>query len=273
MKHLVTTDWLEKNLNNVRILDASWHLPNSNRNGLDEFKEVHIKNSNFFDIDKNSNQNSNFPHMLPKKNNWEKIVSDFGIKNSDHIIIYDNSDVISSCRVWYNFLYFNHNPNLISILDGGLKKWLLDKKETTKNIKKYKISSYIAEENLDLVLDKNQIISNIKNKSFELIDARSEERFLGLQPELRKELKNGNIEGSKNLPFLNLINIEDRTFKNKEELSSIFKNSRIDTTKKIAFTCGSGVTACILGLANSIVSGKKPIIYDGSWAEYGLKEK
>ena len=38
----------------------------------------------------------------------------------------------------------------------------------------------------------------------------------------------------------------------------------------MAFTCGSGVTACILGLANSIISGKKPTIYDGSWAEYGL---
>ena len=138
-------------------------------------------------------------------------------------------------------------------------------------LKKYEISSYNAEENYNLVLDKNQIISNIKNKSFELIDARSEERFLGLQPELRTELKSGNIEGSKNLPFLNLINIKDRTFKNKEELSSIFKNIQIDINKKIAFTCGSGVTACILGLANSIISGKKPIIYDGSWAEYGLK--
>ena len=40
----------------------------------------------------------------------------------------------------------------------------------------------------------------------------------------------------------------------------------------MAFTCGSGVTACILGLANSIISGKKPIIYDGSWAEYGLNK-
>jgi len=39
----------------------------------------------------------------------------------------------------------------------------------------------------------------------------------------------------------------------------------------MAFTCGSGITACILGLANSIISGKKPVIYDGSWSEYGLK--
>ena len=270
MKHLVTTDWLEKKLDNVRIFDASWHLPNSNRNSLNEFANTHIKNANFFDIDKNSNQDSNLPHMLLEKKDWEKIMSEFGIKNTDHIIVYDNSDVISSCRVWFNFIYFNHDPNLISILDGGLKKWLNEKKETTTIIKKYEKSSYKADENSNLVLDKKQVISNIKSKSFELVDARSEERFLGLQVEPRKELKSGNIEGSKNLPFTILIN-DDRTFKNKEELSSIFKSIKVDTNKEMAFTCGSGVTACILGLANSIVSGKKPIIYDGSWAEYGLK--
>ena len=112
MKNLVSTDWLEKNLDNVRIFDGSWHLPNSNRNALSEFQSAHIKNSNFFDIDNHSDHQSNLPHMLPKKDNWEKIMSELGIKNSDHIIIYDNSDVISSCRVWYTFLYFNHDPNL-----------------------------------------------------------------------------------------------------------------------------------------------------------------
>ena len=85
-------------------------LPNSNRDALEEFTNRHIKNSIFFDIDKNSNQNSSLPHMLAEKNEWEKIVSKFGINNNDHIIIYDNSDVFSSCRVWYNFLYFDHDP-------------------------------------------------------------------------------------------------------------------------------------------------------------------
>ena len=271
MKHLVSTDWLEKNINNVRILDASWHLPISNRNSREEFDNTHIKNSLFFDIDKNSNQKSNLPHMLPSKDNWEKILSNLGIKNSDHVIIYDNSDVISSCRVWYNFLYFNHDPNLISILDGGFKKWIKESRQTTSEVKKFEKTSYMAKENSNLVLNKEQIIANIQNKVFELIDARSKERFLGLEPEARKELRSGNINGSKNMPFTQLINQEDRTFKNKEELSLIFKKNKIDMNKQLAFTCGSGITACILGLANSIISGKKPVVYDGSWAEYGIK--
>ena len=100
--------------------------------------------------------------MLPTKNEWEKIMSELGVKNSDHIVIYDNSDLISSCRVWYTFLYFNHNPNLVSVLDGGFKKWLKEQKETTKEIKEFTKSSYKAQENLSLVLNKDQIVENIK---------------------------------------------------------------------------------------------------------------
>ena len=270
MKQLVSTDCLEQNLENVRILDASWHLPNLNRNALNEFNSSHIKNAIFFDIDKNSNHSSSLPHMLPKKNDWENVMSELGIKNSDHVVIYDKSDVISSCRVWYTFLYFNHDPSLVSILDGGIKKWLKEKKETTNVIKEYEKSNYSAHENTSLVLNKEQIIANIKNKSFELIDARGRERFLGLRPEPRKELRSGNIEGSKNMPYTELIN-DDHTFKKKEELISIFEKNKINPNKNIAFTCGSGITACVLGLTYSIIGGRKPVVYDGSWAEYGIK--
>ena len=149
MKSLVSTEWLDKNLENVRIFDASWHLPVAKRDAFQEYKESHIKNSSFFDIDKNSNQNSSLPHMLTNKEEWEKILSKYGINNSDHVIIYDNSDVISSCRVWYNFLYFGHNSNLISILDGGLKKWVEEKRSTFKEIKKLNESNLLELINLN----------------------------------------------------------------------------------------------------------------------------
>ncbi len=269
MRQLVSTEWLEKNLEKIKILDTSWHLPNANRNSYEEYKSEHIINSIFFDIDKNSKQKTNLPHMLPSKEEWERIISDLGISNSDHVIVYDNSDVFSSCRVWYTFLYFGHNPKLISVLDGGFQKWKNEKRPTTKEIVTNERSKYAAIENTSLVINKNEVNKNISQKKFQLVDARGEQRFLGLQPEPRKELKSGNIKGSINLPFQNLLE-EDRTFKKKNELIEIFRTKKVSVEKEMAFTCGSGVTACILGLANSIISGKKPVIYDGSWAEYGL---
>ena len=270
MNQLVSSEWLNQNLDKVKILDASWHLPTVKRNSFEEYKVSHITNSTFFDIDKYSNQKTNLPHMLPSKEDWEIIVSNLGIKNSDHIIVYDNSEVFSSCRVWYIFLYFGHDPDLISVLDGNFEKWVTEKHPVSKEIIKNDKTNYKSNENSSLVINKSKVNENITQNKFQLIDARGEQRFLGLQPEPRKELKSGNIKGSINLPFQKIIN-KNRTFKKKDELIKIFKSKDISFEKEMAFTCGSGVTACILGLANSIISGKKPIIYDGSWAEYGLK--
>ena len=270
MNQLVSSEWLNQNLNKVKILDASWHLPTVKRNTFEEYKASHITNSTFFDIDKYSNKKTNLPHMLPSKEDWEIIVSNLGINNSDHIIVYDNSEVFSSCRVWYTFLYFGHDPDLISVLDGNFEKWVTEKRSVSKEIIKNDKTNYKSNENSSLVINKSKVDENIIQNKFQLIDARGEQRFLGLQPEPRKELRSGNIKGSINLPFQKIIN-KNRTFKKKDELIKIFKSKDISFEKEMAFTCGSGVTACILGLANSIISGKKPIIYDGSWAEYGLK--
>ena len=268
---LVNTNWLEKNLNKVKILDASWHMPNTNRNAYKEFLNTHIENSQFFDLDRNSELNSNLPHMLPSKEKWQEIISSYGIGNQDDIVIYDNSDIISSCRCWYMFIYFGHDINKIFILNGGLKKWKIDNKNITTNLALNNNASYLAKEIKSLVVNKLQIDENIKLNNFQVVDARSKKRFEGTETEPRSGLKSGSIKDSKNLPFNECINKSDHTFKDKDELIKIFEHAGIRPYKRQVFTCGSGVTACILAMANKIINDKNPTIYDGSWSEYGLK--
>ena len=266
---LVSTDWLMTNLNKVKIIDCSWHMPQTKRNGFEEYNKQHIKNAIFFDLDKNSKKNTDLPHMLIDNKSWEKIVSNMGIKNDDQIIVYDNSDVISSCRCWYNFIYFGHNPSLIKVLDGGLKKWVNEKKPTTNDIVNIEPSHYSANEKIELVKNKAQINENILTKEFLVIDARSKERFEGVVPEPRKGLRSGSINNSYCLPFSELINA-DHTFIDKEKIFQKFSSIKSSLDKNIVFTCGSGVTAAVLALAYSLIDNKyNPVIYDGSWCEYG----
>jgi len=266
---LVSTDWLMANLDKVKIIDCSWHMPQTKRNGFEEYKKQHIKNAIYFDLDKNSKKDTDLPHMLIDKKSWENIVSSMGIKNDDQIIVYDNSDVISSCRCWYNFIYFGHNPNLIKVLDGGLKKWVNEKKPTTNDIINIKPSHYSANEKIELVKNKAQINKNILTKEFLVIDARSKERFEGVVPEPRKGLKSGSINNSYCLPFSELINA-DHTFIDKKKIFQKFSSIKSSLDKNIVFTCGSGVTAAVLALAYSLIDNKyNPVIYDGSWSEYG----
>ena len=266
---LVETDWLFNNLDKVKIVDCSWHMPQTKRNGFEEYKKNHIPGAIFFDLDKNSKKNTHLPHMLTNKQDWEKIVSLMGINQSDKIVIYDNSDVISACRCWYNFIYFGHNPELVHVLNGGLKKWNRENKITNDKEVVTKISEYSCIENVVLVKNKEQIDENISIQEFNVVDARSRDRFEGKVAEPRIGLRSGSIKYSLCLPFSELIN-EDHTFISKDKIIERFDSLKFDNKKNIVFSCGSGVTASVLALAYSLINAKyMPTIYDGSWAEYG----
>ena len=266
---LVDTNWLEEKIDNVKIIDCSWHMPQAQRNGLEEYNKDHIPNAIFFDLDKNSKINTDLPHMLTDIKSWEKIMGDMGIENKDEIVVYDNSDVISSCRCWYNLIFFGHNPKLVHVLDGGFKKWKKENKITNNKEVMIRTSVYSCKENTELVKNKKQIDENINTKEFNVVDARSKERFEGKVAEPRKGLRSGSIKNSFCLPFSELIN-DDYTFVSKEKIKAQFRSFELDLNKNIVFSCGSGVTASVLALAYSLINDKyMPTIYDGSWSEYG----
>ena len=278
--NLITTDWLESNLDKVKIFDASWHMPSTKRNAKKEYDEKHISGAMFWNIDEHSDKNSPYPHMMSNSDYWTRMLWSFGIQNNDHIVVYDFSDIYSSCRLWFSLKYFGHKK--VSVLDGGMKKWLEENRSTSKEVDKdlgkfsnieklHPKNKYKVNENAECIKNKKQINENIKNFSFQTVDARSRERFEGKVDEPRPGLKRGCIIGSKNIPFKDCINSETNVFKKKSELIKIFNQNNVDPSKAIVFTCGSGVTACVLGMAYSLISDKNAVIYDGSWSEYGKK--
>ena len=267
---LVSTNWLNKNLNKVKIIDASWHLV-KNRNAVEEYNEEHIENAVFFDLDKNSNKKKNLQHghFLPTIENHQKSISEMGIINTDRVIIYCHSDLISSCRAWFQFLYFGHNPKLVSVLNGGMKKWKLEGKKVTNLKTKIIPSKYKASKNNNMIKIKSQIEENIKKKEFTILDGRSKNRFLGLEPEPRSGIKSGSIEGSKSLPLSEIINTKNNTFLDKQKLKNVFNLKGINANK-VVMSCGSSVSASSLALAYSIINDEYMAkIYIGSWTEYG----
>ena len=268
---LISTQELNDSLlSNTKIIDATWHFL-SNRNGFKEYKEEHIENAIFFDLEKNSNQQKNLPHnhFLPKKDVWEKTLSEMGVSNDDKVVIYDNSNLITSCRCWFQFLYFGHRPDLVFILDGGLKKWKLENRKITNKETKIKPSKYFAKENTHMIKTKLQIEENIKKNEFKLLDARNKERFHGEVKEPRSGVRSGSIEGSICLPYSECISPKDNSFLNKKILDEKFKLLGI-TGNNVVFSCGSSVTAAVLGVAYSLINNKyMPTIYIGSWSEYG----
>ena len=268
---LISTNLAEKNLTDFKIIDASWHLPSESRDPYLEYKQDHIPNSVFFDLDNTSEKDTDLPHMLPSEEKWSESISRLGISNDDKILIYDNSKLYSACRCWFSLLYFGHDIEKLYILNGGLKKWKEENKTTTNEKTNIVRSNYKAQEKSSYVFKMRQINENIKSNNFVVVDARSLKRFNGDIDEPRKGLRKGNIKNSICLPYGECINQTTNEFKTNHELKLIFeKIMKIKNNNKFVFTCGSGVTASVLAYAYRIINNQyEPIIYDGSWSEYG----
>ena len=112
----------------------------------------------------------------------------------------------------------------------------------------------------------------MSNNKYQIIDARSPDRFSGISDEPRPGIKSGHIPKSKNLYFNDLINPDTKKFVEKKIIEELINKLDIDINKDIVCSCGSGVTACILKFALELLNKNKNIkIYDGSWAEWGTK--
>jgi thiosulfate/3-mercaptopyruvate sulfurtransferase len=272
--NLITCDWLNENLNqkDLCIIDCTWHLPGTNRDGKSEFLNERIPGSIFFDLDEFSDQSSKYPHTLADKEWFSKKASELGIQNSDHIICYDTLGIFTSPRVSWMFSQYGHEK--VSILDGGFKNWKIKKFKIEKGKPQNKgQSNYITKNNPKNIKFFEDIKNNIVSSTFKLIDARPSGRFNATDPEPRPELQSGNIPNSQSLPFSKLLDPATGCMKNKDELKKIFDELGISSEDKITFSCGSGVAAVIAGTAYEKVFNKEFDVYDGSWTEWALKNK
>ena len=272
--NLITCDWLNENLNqeDLIIIDCTWHLPGTNRDGKSEFLNERIPGSIFLDLDEFSDQSSKYPHTIADKEWFSKKASELGIQNSDHIICYDTLGIFTSPRVSWMLSQYGHEK--VSILDGGFKNWKIKKfkVETGKPQNKGQ-SNYIAKNNPKNIKFFEDIKNNIVSSTFKLIDARPSGRFNATDPEPRPELQSGNIPNSQSLPFSKLLDPATGCMKNKDELKKIFDELSVSSNDKITFSCGSGVAAVIAGTAYEKVFNKEFDVYDGSWTEWALKNK
>lgn len=263
MSNLVSTDWLANHLgDDLCILDASWHMPATQRNARVEFEAGHIAGAQFFDLDAISDTETTLPHMLPSPEKFAAEVSKLGASNTRKIICYDSTGLFSAARCWWMFKVFGHDN--VAVLDGGLKKWLAEGRATQSGDAPQISGNFTASFRPDMV----KSITQVASEAAQIVDARSPTRFRGQEPEPRPAVKPGHMPGAQNLHYASLIN-SDGTLKPQKELAEIFATTGIDIEKPITTSCGSGVTAAILALALLELGAKHHALYDGSWAEWG----
>ena len=277
-EYLVTAEWLQAALadnNNrpVKLVEATFFLPTMNRDALAEFQKAHLPGAVFFDIDAVSQADNLLPHMLPTSEQFAAEISNMGIEDTDHIVIYDRSPLFSAARAWWMFRYFGHTE--VSILDGGYKSWLAAGGQTQTGAQSVTASRFTARTQSEFTaVTMDEIASWIDAGTCpQILDARASDRFMGIAKEPRPGLRSGHIPGAINVPISSLLDPDTGMVKSADRLKQIFDEAGVDYDAPAITSCGSGVTACglILGLA---ITGKTDIsLYDGSWSEWGASDK
>ncbi len=265
---LVSTDWLAQHLKDpdLRILDASWYLPNVGRDPEAEYREGHIPGARFFDIDDISDARSDLPHMAPPIEKFMSRMRAMGVGDGHQVVVYDGAGLLSAARVWWLFKLMGQEN--VAVLDGGLPKWLAEDRPTEDMPPIARERHMTVRFQNQLVRDVTQVAQASKLGEPQIVDARSAERFRGEAPEPREGLRAGHIPGSRNVPYDALLN-DDKTMRSPKECRAIFEAAGLDLSKPVVTTCGSGVTAAILALALERMGHGAWSLYDGSWAEWG----
>ena len=212
---------------------------------------------------------STLPHMMPSAKLFEQKARQIGINRDSLIVVYDDVGMYASPRAWWMLRAMGHQQ--VWVLDGGLPAWLEAGQPVTDQLADPSgDGDFVAQPVPDLFCDFERVLEAIDDPTMQLVDARSEGRFQGLEPEPRPGVRSGHMPGAKNLPVTRVV--ERGRLKSAGQLRTMLQQLAAPD-QKIITSCGSGITACVLTLAAWEAGYRNLTVYDGSWAEWGRPSK
>lgn len=263
----VSAQWLRERLAQPDIVpvDASWYLPNLNRDGRTEYEARHIEGAVFFDLDAISDPQSDLPHMMPSPVQFSSAMRKLGIGDGQTLIIYDGAGLFSAPRVWWMFRTMGVES--VFILDGGMPGWIAAGHPVSDEPVNRSQRHFTARFDASALADLSAVNAATQDTGTQIIDARPADRFSGAVEEPRPGLAAGHMPSAGNVPFTELI--ENGRLKSTEALTALFSEKGVSTDGPIITSCGSGVSAVTVALGLKLVGARDVRIYDGSWAEWG----
>ncbi|MFF5206981.1 sulfurtransferase [Streptosporangium sp. NPDC000396] len=258
---LVTVDWLAERLGHpdLVVLDASV--------GSHRGEEPRIPGARLFDIDgAMSDQSSPLPHTMPGAERFTQEMRALGVNDDSTVVVYDGAGIYSSARAWWMLRAMGFDR--VGVLDGGMPAWVAaGLPRQPSGVEEPSPGDFTARPREGLIVGSDVVTAALPDAAVAVLDARTRERFTGRAEEPRPGLRGGHMPGAMNLPFGDLQ--VDGRMRPTGELRALFSDLA-GQRERLVFSCGSGVTACVLALGAELAGYRDLSVYDGSWSEWGL---
>jgi thiosulfate/3-mercaptopyruvate sulfurtransferase len=268
---LCDTDWVANNLKNpnLRLLEVDYDPENAYRQG-------HIPGAYLVWWRKDINDLNR--RDIINKQQFEALMSKVGATPETELILYgDFNNWFAAFALWV-FHYYGHKK--IKIMNGGRKKWELEKREYTKEEpapqlqSSSKYSAIPPDEGIRAYLpDVRRAIERLNETV--LVDVRSPKEFSGeitAPPEYPMEhaQRGGHIPGANNIPWAQAVRDSDGTFKSVEELKALYEAKGVTADKEVICYCRIGERSSHSWFVLKYLLGYPSVRnYDGSWTEWG----
>lgn len=264
---LVETDWVAQNPPNEkrRLVEVDYDPENGYRKG-------HIKEASL--IWWKRDVNDPVTRDIVNKEQFEKLMSKNGITPDSEVILYGDFNNWFAAFVFWVFKYYGHKN--IKIMNGGRKKWELEKREYTTEEPQITPTQYAAQkpdEKIRAYLD--NVRGSLGKPNIVMVDVRSPKEFTGeitAPPEYPMEhaQRGGHIPGAKNIPWATAVNDENGTFKTVEDLKKIYSEKGVSSDKNVICYCRIGERSSHTWFVLKYLLGYQNVVnYDGSWTEWG----
>jgi len=258
---VVSTDWLEKNLSNPKVVIVDIRK-------AEDYKENHIQNSISILAKSWITKKKDILNEMISDDDLKDLIGDAGIKQGSVVVIVGTVaaplDLVSTARVAWTFLYAGIKD--VAILNGGFEKWEKEGKPLTKTIVKPKAKPFTPKFDKTILVNKDYVLKNLDKAV--IVDVRPSEFYSGEKKQTFVE-RAGHVKNAKNLFWGTLLN-EDKTYKGKDEIEKIMTPViGTDKTKTVIFYCDTGMFATPAWfMAYNVLGYNNAKVYDGSAQEW-----
>jgi thiosulfate/3-mercaptopyruvate sulfurtransferase len=270
---LVSTEWLSGHLDDpgLRIIDATLTLTFREEgeplvtSGRAEWAREHIPGAVYVDINEElSDRHTDLAHMLPPPDQFAETMGRLGVGDGHRVVVYSAGRMWWATRLWWMFRVMGFDA--VSVLDGGLRKWLDEDRPTTAEASEFPPAAFTATCRPEWVADRDAVMAAIGTSNARVINALWADHHSGEKNYGYARL--GRIAGSLNLPGDDLLDADTNTFLPPDRLAARVADVVADRATPIIFYCGGGIAATLDAFCLTLLGYEAVSVYDGSLREW-----